>query len=183
MSKSTPNPTRANLLKAANDVLLEHGVNAVTLEAVAARAGVSKGGLLYHFPSKDALIEGMIAAYISDFDARIESRLAGVSDPSGAAWMRAYIEACLEPDPPGMAVSTAMLAAVAVNPALLRPMREQYARWQAKVDGFNDPTLMLIMWLAMDGLWISDLLQTAPPTEEQRRAIAARLLAMLEERT
>ena len=36
------------------------GVAKLTLEAVAKEAGVSKGGLLYHFSNKEALIEGMI---------------------------------------------------------------------------------------------------------------------------
>ena len=35
----------------------EEGVVKLTLEAVAQRAGVSKGGLLYHYPSKEALIK------------------------------------------------------------------------------------------------------------------------------
>lgn len=37
------------------DLLITEGERQATLEAVAARADVSKGGLLYHFPSKDQL--------------------------------------------------------------------------------------------------------------------------------
>jgi AcrR family transcriptional regulator len=44
--------TRENILRAANLVVVEEGVSRMTLEAVAREAGVSKGGLLYHFPSK-----------------------------------------------------------------------------------------------------------------------------------
>lgn len=52
---------RDTLLDAYGAILLEEGQRATTLSAVAARAGVSKGGLLYHFTSKDALTEGLIA--------------------------------------------------------------------------------------------------------------------------
>ncbi|MFC0673593.1 TetR/AcrR family transcriptional regulator [Brachybacterium hainanense] len=52
---------RDALLDAYEAILLDDGVRAATLEAVAARAGVSKGGLLYHFPSKDALVAGLVA--------------------------------------------------------------------------------------------------------------------------
>jgi AcrR family transcriptional regulator len=52
--------SREKVLDAYEEILIEHGSGAVTLEAVAARAGVSKGGLLYHFGSKDALVEGLI---------------------------------------------------------------------------------------------------------------------------
>src|SRR5690606_13182471 len=41
---------RAKVLDAFVSILLEHGERAATLDAVAAAAGVSKGGLLYHFP-------------------------------------------------------------------------------------------------------------------------------------
>lgn len=52
---------RDALLDAYQAMLLDEGQRATTLEAVAARAGVSKGGLLYHFKSKEALAEGLIA--------------------------------------------------------------------------------------------------------------------------
>lgn len=52
--------TRAKLIAAAAAVIRRDGAQALTLDAVAAHAGVSKGGLLYHFPSKDALVEGML---------------------------------------------------------------------------------------------------------------------------
>jgi AcrR family transcriptional regulator len=42
-------------------VVQARGAGSLTLEAVADVAGVSKGGLLYHFPTKDALIDGMVA--------------------------------------------------------------------------------------------------------------------------
>lgn len=52
--------TRDALLAAYQTLLLAEGQRATTLEAVAAEAGVSKGGLLYHFKSKEALAEGLI---------------------------------------------------------------------------------------------------------------------------
>lgn len=50
--------TRDRLLDAFEGLLIAHGVRAATLDAVAAAAEVSKGGLLYHFPSKAALVQG-----------------------------------------------------------------------------------------------------------------------------
>ena len=179
MSKHLQNPTRSNLLKAANALLLEHGANALTLEAVAARAGISKGGLLYHFPSKDALIEGMVERYLAEFEARIDARLADITQPTPIDWARAYIEACLEPDIEGMAVSAALLAAVSVNPILLQPMQARYAAWQARLDELPDQTVAWLIRLALDGLWVTDLLLIAPPTADQRRALAQRLIALL----
>ena len=59
------------LLDAAEALLWEQGTQALTLTAVADRAGVSKGGLLYHFPTKEALIRGLVARLIEEFDALI----------------------------------------------------------------------------------------------------------------
>ena len=39
---------------------LTSGAVHLTLDAVAERAGVSKGGLLYHFPSKESLLQAMV---------------------------------------------------------------------------------------------------------------------------
>ncbi|GAB3131106.1 TetR/AcrR family transcriptional regulator [Tsukamurella serpentis] len=55
-----PPAARAKLLESFVRILIEQGERAATLEAVAAEAGVSKGGLLYHFGSKDALVEGIV---------------------------------------------------------------------------------------------------------------------------
>ncbi|WP_378735602.1 TetR/AcrR family transcriptional regulator [Nocardia brasiliensis] len=52
--------TRDRILDALESLLLEKGMSHVTLENVAANAGVSKGGLLYHFKSKDALLAGLV---------------------------------------------------------------------------------------------------------------------------
>lgn len=52
--------TRDRILDAYQDLLIDSGERAATLEAVAGAAGVSKGGLLYHFASKEALSEGVL---------------------------------------------------------------------------------------------------------------------------
>ncbi|MEJ7634746.1 TetR/AcrR family transcriptional regulator [Aeromicrobium sp.] len=53
--------TRDRLLDAFETLLVTVGRRAATLDAVAAQAEVSKGGLLYHFHSKDELVDGMLA--------------------------------------------------------------------------------------------------------------------------
>lgn len=58
---TTQPPARERVLSAYEDLLISDGPRAATLEAVAAMAGVSKGGLLYHFKSKEALTEGLLA--------------------------------------------------------------------------------------------------------------------------
>ena len=58
---SRPPHARELVLDAFEAILIEDGERGATLEATAATAGVSKGGLLYHFTSKDELAAGLIA--------------------------------------------------------------------------------------------------------------------------
>ncbi|MEZ0493285.1 TetR/AcrR family transcriptional regulator [Kineococcus sp. TBRC 1896] len=58
-----PAATRDRLVDAFAGLVVSSGARSATLEAVAARAGVSKGGLLYHFASKDALVEGLVQRF------------------------------------------------------------------------------------------------------------------------
>ena len=60
--------SRENLLVAAETVIIEKGFAHLTLEAVAAQANLSKGGLLYHFPTKDALIEALVTTSHARFN-------------------------------------------------------------------------------------------------------------------
>ena len=59
MSISKHTNKKSNILTAASEIVGEEEWVKFTLDAVAQRAGVSKGGLLYHYPSKEALIKGM----------------------------------------------------------------------------------------------------------------------------
>ena len=51
---------RDKLLAAFEQIVLDDGERAATLDAVAAAAGVSKGGLLYHFPHRQALVDATL---------------------------------------------------------------------------------------------------------------------------
>ena len=45
---------RSQILDAAEAVVMRDGVRNLTLDAVAQQSSISKGGLLYHFPTKEA---------------------------------------------------------------------------------------------------------------------------------
>ena len=53
--------SREKILDAYEALLIEEGERAASMNAIASRAGVSKGGLLYHFPDKPALVDGLLA--------------------------------------------------------------------------------------------------------------------------
>ncbi len=70
-SKRTRNPDDKieRILAAASKILADGGyMTRFSLSAVAAEAGVSKGGLLHHFPSKEALLRGLSENLIDFFE-------------------------------------------------------------------------------------------------------------------
>src|SRR5690348_11094601 len=105
---------RERLLDAAERVVAESGATHLTLDAVAKSAGVSKGGLLYHFPSKEALLEGMLARHFEDVDAEVARRLESRGRKASRADMfQERIRVLLELNPERPAVGAAMVAASA----------------------------------------------------------------------
>ncbi len=178
-TRKTPAGTRLDLLLAAGRLVQTGGVRTLTLDAVAREAGVSKGGLLYHFPSKDALVAGMIDHVLAGFDALLEQELAADSGPAPGRWLRSYIRATFALNQADSELTGALLAAIGSDPALLAPMRERFAAWQlqAEADGI-DPTLATLLRLATDGLWFTDLFGLAPPPPGARTQLLERMLAL-----
>ena len=169
--------TRESILQSANRVIIERGVKRLTLEAVAKEAGVSKGGLLYHFPSKEALVQGMLARLITKFNAKIQTEMLQDQGPPQGQWLRAFINATFSSGQ--VDVSAGLLAALALNPDLLDPNRKTYQALQAKfeADGL-DPVQATMIRLAVDGLFFSEVLGFAPPEGPMRSALQELLLAM-----
>src|SRR6516165_2092073 len=54
--------TREQIIQAADDLFYGEGIRSASMDAIAARAGVTKRTLYYHFPSKDDLIAAYLAA-------------------------------------------------------------------------------------------------------------------------
>jgi AcrR family transcriptional regulator len=138
--------TRAKLLDAASTVIRRDGPQALTLDAVAAQAGVSKGGLLYHFASKRDLLDALVGRWLDEFQRDI--------DAGGPGFMAGYIRA----SDGAKAEEAGMLAALVAEPGVLAAVRERYETWQDRVvtEG-GDPVEATVARLAADGLCASVL--------------------------
>uniref|UniRef100_UPI0030D95676 TetR/AcrR family transcriptional regulator n=1 Tax=Brasilonema sp. UFV-L1 TaxID=2234130 RepID=UPI0030D95676 len=172
--------TRETLLRAATQVILDKGVEALTLDAVAHQAGVSKGGLLYHFPNKDVLIVGMVEQLIQDFETALQEEFDRDDAPgTPGQWLRAYIQATLRISKQSLAL-IARLSSIGVDkPELLECAEAYEQRWRQrlKTDGLNPRTATIIQ-LAIDGLWFSEVFKLGSPDEPLRTQVVQSLLAM-----
>ncbi|KAB8193705.1 TetR family transcriptional regulator [Nonomuraea phyllanthi] len=165
---------RDELLDAAEELLRDQGSDALTLAAVAERAGVSKGGLLYHYGSKDALIKGMVERLIEDFDDLM------AAEP-GETYTERYLGATLTAIRSGRLRRYAVVTGASGNLFLLAPLRDAMARWHREgLDQEPDPLASQIVRLACEGLW--DVASHDPElnSDEELQALEARLKALLE---
>lgn len=86
--------SRDDILAAARAVLLRDGIAAVTLEAVAREAGMSKTGLYYYFSSKEALIFDLVFSALQLHAQRVEAAVAATD--TGPAALGAVIRHTVE---------------------------------------------------------------------------------------
>ncbi len=179
--------TREKILHGAEEVVLRDGVAHLTLEAAASEAGISKGGILYHFPTRAALVAAMVQRLSSSFDADLERE--GGSSGRPGAFTRAYVEATFGPPADAAAsrerrLGAAVIAGVAADTELLEPLRERFAAWQhALVTDGLPPASASLVRLAADGLWFTELLGLAPLDSLVRSAVRDELVALLDEST
>lgn len=170
------------IVDAAEAVVIEAGASHMTLDAVAAKAGVSKGGLLYHFPTKVALLEAMISRRIK---IREESRKRACSElPDGPTReVKGYVlSALLFRDQNADRIGAPILAALAHNPKLVEPVREAvrklYAGFISSGAKFEQAAIIA---LAADGLWLQEILSISPFSKEQRNNVIEELLRLADE--
>ena len=170
-----PARTRERLLDAAAKVVHRDGAQALTLDAVAREAEVSKGGLLYHFKSKRQLLDGMVERWLAEWQDQIDR------DADGEGFLTGYVHATHlgSAGPEEREAEFGLLAALIAEPAVLEVVRDRFDEWQAQVvAAADDPVEATVARLATDGLWFADLLGFAPPRGELRERVLARLLEL-----
>ncbi|WP_344736497.1 TetR/AcrR family transcriptional regulator [Microbacterium awajiense] len=152
---SRPPHAREGVLDAFEALLVEHGERSATMDATAKAAGVSKGGLLYHFGSKEALESGLIdrlTALVDEDIAAIES------SPEGpvAYFLRSSAMANDPLDRALVAVSRLAQAGNASASAALRVVRD---RWSEAIrPHVGGPVEHDLVMLVSDGLYYNSAL-------------------------
>lgn len=172
---STPRAnSRERILAAAADVARENGPGSLSLDAVAQRAGVSKGGLLYNFPTKAALMNGLVTSYVETFQRAIDEAVAA-GEPVLSAFLRVAIEACDEEEPAAW-----IFSALAEDVGFLEPVRRNRERLLAAIKAeAADKTAAMVAFFAIEGLLAMKLFGTPLASKQERHAIEERLRAFV----
>ena len=173
--------SRERIVDAAEKVVIEIGAAHMTLDAVAEKASVSKGGLLYHFSSKEALLKAMLERRIQRFKKNQEEKV-GELQNGPTREIKAYIHSTLGRDRKSDQVGASLLATIAHNPKLLDPAREDYRKRLNRLipAGFGFGRAAVIV-LAVDGLRLLELFSLSPFNESQRKKVMKELLKIADE--
>lgn len=183
MSRQPAGERRQRILEAAARVVETEGARHLTMDAVARAAAVSKGGLLYHFPSKRDLLEGMLGRLIEQIEAgraTLRDQQRQTANPALIAWILAE----RQQTPSERTIGRALLAAAAEDPELLaaaRPvMRSAFAEAGASI---TPAALGWVVLLATEGLRLLDMLDLLPLSAAELTAVQEQLLLLADETT
>ncbi len=172
---SRPPHARDKVLDAFESLLIDEGERAATMDATARLAGVSKGGLLYHFASKEAL-ENALLARLDDLVANDLAEMAASDDGPVGFFVRTSAMNGDALDRAILAVSRLAQSGHSSASDTLRTVRERWA--DALRPSVASETALDLVMLISDGIYYNNALQhsmlaTAVPGGAEMDALIA----------
>ncbi|WP_240936742.1 TetR/AcrR family transcriptional regulator [Bacillus thuringiensis] len=175
------NSKRKAILAAASFIIENYGMEKLTLEAIAKQAGISKGGLLYHFPNKDAIIKGMIDEYSSAFLVSVRDKVSNSSEAIGK-WHHAYLESAINDTGVSNELVSAYIATLFTNPLLLSKFQSDCQELYEEIEkDETEPIKAAIIRLAVDGLCYSEIFKVGKIDEGLKQKVIKRLISWTKE--
>ena len=171
---------RDRILDAAVNVINRDGVRAVTFESVAAEAKLTRGGLLYHFPSREALLRGIDEHLVQAWETSMETLLGKRADEATA--LERY-QTFVRVSAQSATRAELMFMLESADPdADERPWGPAVRRWAPPPPsaGQNDPAALdnFVARLAA-GLWIYEAMYEGQLDESVRARVAERIAGLL----
>lgn len=162
--------SRPDVLAAAIALTLERGA-APTLAEVARAVGLTKQGVLHHFPSRAALDEALLLGALD----RVEAEMRVAAEQGRAA--EAYLRLAAPADEDRAAALVMVTLLRRGDPAPLPVVEQAVARWQAMIaDEVGDPVRAQVVRLVGDGLFAESLVTGRAPAGELLDALVAHLV-------
>jgi AcrR family transcriptional regulator len=168
----------SEILTAAREVTAREGAGKLTIESVARQIGMSKGGVLYNFPSKQALLSALLRDMIDEHLVNMRD----VDQDRPHPTLRGHLHSLAACSDLKENLSMAILAAAAESPEFLDPLRTVIEGDQSKITSeTTDPIGAHIILAALDGLRFQNLLGMPPYDNDTREKMQHRLESMINE--
>ncbi|MDF0479225.1 TetR/AcrR family transcriptional regulator [Vagococcus sp. PNs007] len=150
-----------------------------SLEMVAKKAEVSKGGLLYYFPTKESLLAALALAIHEEFTAGLIDK-AEQSEEAGR-WTRALVDSLIEDMNSGMKLNVAVRANMMIDNQLIEKVQSDYEKIQMRVENDGiDPINGTIVRLTMQGLYHAMWFDVAPLGKQETLNVVERLHTLIQ---
>ncbi|MEO9530003.1 TetR/AcrR family transcriptional regulator [Roseibium sp.] len=173
--------SKSEILKAALELIRRSGAPSLTIDAVAVEASFSKGGVLYNFPTKDALITGMVEFLAGQFEAEVAAaRARNLSShcPTLAAMIDVTEGWLME----NRDIARAILATKVDRPELSEPFRLVKERLKAAIEAETDYRARAwAIWASLEGLHFSEAHCVTIFTDDERAAVLEELRMRLKD--
>lgn len=150
---------------------MERGAGALTFEEIAQVSGVTRGGITYHFPTKQRLLKALVEQDLEQWQ-RIEDENFPKRCPAGAADLVAFIRAHTAEEPERRRFVTGMMSAITLDPPILDPARDFERRRLADVEWTDTALRQHVLRLAAMGLFWADVFDCPElPASVRRRLV------------
>lgn len=178
--KKDPVRLYEQLLESAATIAGRDGIASLSLNAVAHEAGVSKGGLLHHFPNKQALIFALFARLLAIMEEAILALMAADNIAYGR-FTRAYLRYLSAPELTDTQESRQLMAlslAMPDEPVLRKCWRDWMLAHLAKGDELDNSHTGTLVRYAADGIWLSELTEGPTMNAGHRQSLVSDLTKM-----
>jgi len=173
---SRPAHARKAILAAAETIVKQIGAANLTYDALVRESGITRGGITYHFPTKDKLLRALVEHDMARWKSVVETHRTGDTPLDS---LRAYIAGNALHDDDSTRLCAGLLSAASGAKELNEPWRDYFAELRAKLEQGPDPQLALILMLAMDGMFWLEAMGLARFEGPERTALHARMTALV----
>lgn len=168
------------IIDAAEQLVAEQGAAHLTFDALCQETGISKGGVLYHFANKDALLAAMLQRMVARFDALREDFRAEFAGDRHCE-LKSILLASLNSGAECAQLSSGMLAAAANNPTLLEPLQSHVRSTFDEIKETSaDAEFAEMLFFSVHGARLFEQLQLCTHCQADREQFATKLLAMVD---
>lgn len=168
---------RDRILEAAEAIVKARGAAKLTYEELCRESGFTRGGLTYHFPTKDSLLQALLERDVEQWQAREHTLRPADASPATAeliGYLRAFT---VETDEQRRFVA-GMLSAVAHDHALLDPVRRLHAERVQSTPWDQHALRLQILRFAAEGLFWSEFFRCTELPAEVRARLVTELEAL-----
>lgn len=119
-----PTIERDAVLAAAEEIVVSRGASALTIDAVAKAAGITKGGVQSCFGNKEALIGSMLERWLRHYDEQVQELIGNQPTPQRRVWAHAMIT--FGEDVESQERSASLLASLLQSPEHMKEIQRWY---------------------------------------------------------